>query len=180
MLAILNFLVTKQIRTSSPEITMQKFFVFATLIAAVAAQRIINEYRDQENNIPIPYSFSYSADTEDGGQNSRQETGDGDGRVTGSYTVQGEDGFGRVVDYIADENGFRATIRTNEPGTASQNPADVEMESTFNGQEPALRATPIARPVAPIAPIAPIAPTGRAGVRYVLVPITDPRAVGYY
>lgn len=114
-----------------------------------------------ENYPPIPYTFSYASDLEDGGRNSHEESGDGNGRVTGSYTVQGEDGYGRVVDYIADENGFRATVRTNEPGTASQNPADVVLESTFDGA--AARSTP----------------NRRAGVRYVLVPITDPRAAGY-
>lgn len=114
-----------------------------------------------ENYPPIPYTFSYASDLEDGGRNSHEESGDGNGRVTGSYTVQGEDGYGRVVDYIADENGFRATVRTNEPGTASQNPADVVMESTFDGT--AVRS----------------ATNRRAGVRYVLVPITDPRAAGY-
>lgn len=94
--------------------------------------------------------------------------------MSGSYTVQGEDGLGRVVDYIADENGFRATIRTNEPGTANQNPADVVIESTADNTAPAVRTAPIARPVVP-------APLARpVGVRYVLVPITDPRAAGYY
>ncbi|XP_055939383.1 cuticle protein 10.9-like [Argiope bruennichi] len=151
---------------------MKCLILLSVLIVAISAQRIV----DQEVYPPIPYSFSYSADTEDGGRSAHEESGDGAGRVTGSYTVQGEGGFGRVVDYIADENGFRATVRTNEPGTANQNPADVVMESTADN-------TPLA-PVrtAPIAPVArPVVPTNsRPGVRYILVPITDPRAQGYY
>ena len=33
----------------------------------------------------------------------------------------------RKVEYVADENGYRATITTNEPGTANANPADVKI-----------------------------------------------------
>jgi len=53
---------------------------------------------------------------------------DGD-RVTGSYGYLGPDGIFRHVDYTADENGFRAKIRTSEPGTSNANPANVEIES---------------------------------------------------
>lgn len=31
----------------------------------------------------------------------------------------------RAVDYIADNNGFRAVIKSNEPSTANVNPADA-------------------------------------------------------
>ncbi|UYV75098.1 hypothetical protein LAZ67_12002458 [Cordylochernes scorpioides] len=65
-----------------------------------------------------------------GGHMSRQESADGSGRVVGSYTLQNEDGSRRTVEYVADENGFRATVRTNEPGTKSESPADVVFEST--------------------------------------------------
>ncbi|GIY22372.1 hypothetical protein CEXT_556081 [Caerostris extrusa] len=147
----------------------------SALIVAISAQRLVQP----EVYAPIPYSFSYNAPTEDGGNSAREETGDGNGRVQGSYTVQGEGGFGRVVNYVADENGFRASIQTNEPGTANQNPADVVIESTAETQP----ISPIrTAPITPIAPITrPVVPANsRAGVRYVLVPITDPRAQGYY
>lgn len=39
------------------------------------------------------------------------------------------DGRERVVDYVADELGYRASIRTNEPGTAPLNPADVTIQA---------------------------------------------------
>jgi len=149
---------------------MKCFIILFALIAVIGAQRLVAQ---PEQYAPIPYSFNYAADTEDGGRSSHQEEGDGNGRVTGSYTVQGEGGYGRVVDYIADENGFRATVRTNEPGTANQNPADVVMESTADNTAPAVRTAPITRPAVP-------ATGSRTGVRYVLVPITDPRAAGYY
>ncbi|KAG8201758.1 hypothetical protein JTE90_012817 [Oedothorax gibbosus] len=148
---------------------MKVLIVLSALIVAITCQR----YQDQPEYPPIPYSFSYAADLEDGGSSSHQESGDGSGRVTGSYTVQGEGGVGRVVDYVADENGFRATIRTNEPGTASQNPADVTIDSSAD-QAPSVRTAP----VAPVRPVAPVNP--RTGIRYILVPITDPRAAGYY
>ncbi len=35
----------------------------------------------------------------------------------------------REVDYVADKNGFRAHIRTNEPGTAPKDPAAVKLDS---------------------------------------------------
>lgn len=33
----------------------------------------------------------------------------------------------RHVDYTADERGFRAQVRTSEPGVAAQNPANVKI-----------------------------------------------------
>lgn len=50
-------------------------------------------------------------------------------RVTGSYGYRGPDGIFRHVEYTADENGFRAKIKTSEPGTANENPDNVEIES---------------------------------------------------
>jgi hypothetical protein len=35
----------------------------------------------------------------------------------------------RIVEYIADAAGFRATVKTNEPGTANANPADVQVSA---------------------------------------------------
>lgn len=63
------------------------------------------------------------------GQSSRQEVADGTGKVEGSYTVTNDEGHTRIVDYVADQYGFRANIRTNEPGTDNKNPADVMIES---------------------------------------------------
>jgi len=39
-------------------------------------------------------------------------------------------GLSRIVDYVADDAGYRAAIRTNEPGTANANPADVSISSS--------------------------------------------------
>jgi hypothetical protein len=75
---------------------------------------------------PQPYSFGYQSAGDDGTTSSRQESSDGT-RVTGSYSYQDAQGLYRTVEYVADENGFRATIRTNEPGTANESPADVQL-----------------------------------------------------
>lgn len=71
-----------------------------------------------------PYAFGYQAEG-----SARQESADASGKVTGSYQVVNEDGSVRLVKYVADENGFRADIDTNEPGTKSDNPADVTLKS---------------------------------------------------
>ena len=101
--------------------------VFMKNISFLLTQEILQGY--EFNGIPNPYQFSYSAPSE-GGASSHQESGDGSGRVTGSYSVVDEDGRSRVVEYIADEGGFRASITTNEPGTSNQAPADVTISSS--------------------------------------------------
>lgn len=40
--------------------------------------------------------------------------------MEGTYGYTDSYGIYRQVDYVADKHGFRATIKTNEPGTASQ------------------------------------------------------------
>lgn len=56
------------------------------------------------------------------------EEGDENGNVRGTYGYTDVDGVYRIVEYTADENGFRANIKTNEPGVGKDNPADVIME----------------------------------------------------
>ncbi|GIX80164.1 hypothetical protein CEXT_131511 [Caerostris extrusa] len=78
-----------------------------------------------------PYAFNYDVLRNDGQiQNSRTESADGSGRVQGSYFLTNDEGHYREVLYLADEDGFRTIIRTNEPGTKSSNPAGVVMEYT--------------------------------------------------
>lgn len=76
----------------------------------------------------MPYEFEYSA-AATGGSSARRESNDGT-RVTGTYTLAGPDGINRVVHYVADKDGFRATIVTNEPGTESQSPSGVILNSS--------------------------------------------------
>lgn len=47
--------------------------------------------------------------------------------MKGSYGYYNADGVYRTVYYVADKGGFRANLKTNEPGTDNQNPADVQV-----------------------------------------------------
>ncbi|GIY38761.1 hypothetical protein CEXT_272381 [Caerostris extrusa] len=47
----------------------------------------------------------------------------------GSYGFTDHRGIHREVHYVADHHGFRATVKTNEPGTANQDPAHVKLHS---------------------------------------------------
>ncbi|GFS67575.1 adult-specific rigid cuticular protein 15.7 [Trichonephila clavipes] len=69
------------------------------------------------------YAFGYDIKDGLGAANSRSEVGDAHRNKKGSYTIAGIDGRARRVDYVADGHGFRATVKTNEPGTAASAPA---------------------------------------------------------
>ncbi|XP_015786512.1 cuticle protein 16.8 [Tetranychus urticae] len=95
-----------------------------------------------ENN-GYPYSFGYDIDDGYGNNNHRMEEGDEHGNKRGSYGYTDAYGVYRKVDYIADDYGFRATVTTNEPGTANSDPADVKMYS----KEPPATSSPSPAPV---------------------------------
>ncbi|KAG8188491.1 hypothetical protein JTE90_008056 [Oedothorax gibbosus] len=84
---------------------------------------------------PIPYHFSYEVQ-DNQGTHHRHEHGDGDGTVKGSYGFIDERGVHRLVNYIADHQGFRAHVMTNEPGTKSEDPSDVIMHSFAEDMSP--------------------------------------------
>lgn len=72
---------------------------------------------------PKPYSFGYSIADDEGNQQQRAEVGDGDGVVRGTYGILDRHGYARQVVYVADDNGFRVSVASNEPGTKSSSPA---------------------------------------------------------
>ncbi|KAG8194082.1 hypothetical protein JTE90_003027 [Oedothorax gibbosus] len=75
-----------------------------------------------------PYKFGYNTDDGYGNTQNRYESSDPyDGSVKGSYGYWNADGVYRTVYYVADNGGFRAKVKTNEPGTANQNPAGVQI-----------------------------------------------------
>ncbi|XP_077552686.1 cuticle protein 10.9-like [Haemaphysalis longicornis] len=74
---------------------------------------------------PQPYSFGYDTTDEFGTQLFHKEQGDASNAKTGSYGYRDANGIYRTVTYVADANGFRATIDTNEPGTAPGSSADA-------------------------------------------------------
>ncbi|GIY72461.1 uncharacterized protein CDAR_77941 [Caerostris darwini] len=81
-----------------------------------------------QNEVPRPYKFDYHVDDEQGTTHYRTEEGDGSGAVRGTYGYTDFQGIYRVVEYVADAGGFRASIRTNEPGTDdTQSPAGVQL-----------------------------------------------------
>lgn len=51
--------------------------------------------------------------------------------MKGSYGLHDKDGRMRVVHYVADKYGFRAVIKTNEPGTGNSDAANA----VYNGPD---------------------------------------------
>lgn len=138
----------------------QKFLVpFLCSIALVhggalyglpGGQSVTTRSQDDYGN----YAFSYDIVDEYGAANGRQEKGDAQGNKVGSYVIQDIDGRARRVDYVADAYGFRATIGTNEPGTATSSLGDATVLSTA----PVLTAAPVTKVLAAPAPLLAPAP----------------------
>ncbi|GIY56356.1 uncharacterized protein CDAR_597761 [Caerostris darwini] len=105
--------------------------IFALALGVVIAQHhpLVHHVpvHHVEHHAPQPYAFGYSVKDHHGEQH-REESGDGHG-VKGSYGFTDDRGVHRQVNYVADHAGFRAQVKTNEPGTANQNPAAVHMIS---------------------------------------------------
>jgi hypothetical protein len=104
--------------------------MFRLLVVLCCVLSLNAQLAPEVHPAPEPYSFAFSSPNDDGTSSSREETGDANGRVTGSYTILGADGQQRRVEYVADENGFRANVITNEIGTESQNAADTQFQSS--------------------------------------------------
>lgn len=99
-----------------------------------------------ESYAPRPYEYGYQLDDTQG-SHGHIEKRDESGRVEGEYSINLGDGRVRVVRYVADENGYRADISTDELGTESKNPSDVYIGSTaISGYEAALKYGPFAPP----------------------------------
>ncbi|CAL1272529.1 unnamed protein product [Larinioides sclopetarius] len=74
-----------------------------------------------------PYSFGYDVFDGYGTKQYRQESATRDGVVRGNYGYKDFQGIYRQVEYTADENGFRAVLKSNEPGLANVDTADVSV-----------------------------------------------------
>ncbi|XP_015930114.3 cuticle protein 10.9-like [Parasteatoda tepidariorum] len=82
--------------------------------------------QDQDGPYTVkPYQFGFELEDGFGMSQYRSESSDGSGAVKGSYGYMDPFGVYRKVEYTADDNGYRAVIRSNEPGTANQNVADA-------------------------------------------------------
>ncbi|GFU26905.1 cuticle protein 16.8 [Trichonephila clavipes] len=98
------------------------------LVAALSCVALVQASIPIEIHHPQPYKFGYSVKDHHGEQH-REEAGNGAGGVVGSYGFTDARGIARQVNYVADHAGFRAQVKTNEPGTANQNPAAVQVIS---------------------------------------------------
>ncbi|GIY40615.1 cuticle protein 16.8 [Caerostris extrusa] len=98
------------------------------LIVTLSNTVLASHHEQEEHYQPQPYKFGYEVKDHHGEQH-RHEHGDGHGNVQGSYGFTDHRGIHREVNYVADHHGFRATVKTNEPGTANQDPADVKVHS---------------------------------------------------
>ncbi|CAN8017403.1 unnamed protein product, partial [Ixodes persulcatus] len=99
--------------------------IFVVLFLAVVAL-----VHAQDDGPPMPFEFSYNVADEEGNTHQHQSSSDASGKRTGSYGYTNKDGLFRLVEYEADENGYRAVIKTNEPGTATGESADAKFESS--------------------------------------------------
>jgi len=88
------------------------------------------------NGPPVPYSFAYDTDDEAGTTTRREESGDASGTVTGSYSYTDAEGVFRRVEYTADANGYRATVKTNEPGTGKNEEIGDPADTTWDIEQP--------------------------------------------
>ncbi|GIY57167.1 uncharacterized protein CDAR_224971 [Caerostris darwini] len=103
-------------------------FIVILSIIALAHGSVIQHIVPVPHHAPQPYKFGYSIKDHHGEQH-RQEAGNGVGAVVGNYGFTDDRGIARQVNYVADHAGFRAQVKTNEPGTANQNPAAVQVIS---------------------------------------------------
>lgn len=75
-----------------------------------------------------PFAFDFKTDDNNGNGQYRKEESDKDGVVRGSYGYTDSNGIYRHVQYIADRDGFRANIKSNEPGMDGETqPADIQL-----------------------------------------------------
>lgn len=84
-----------------------------------------------------PFAFDFNTQDSKGNGQYRKEESDKNGVVRGSYGYTGADGIYRHVEYVADQNGFRANIKSNEPGLIGETqPASIQLAG---GNAPASR-----------------------------------------
>jgi len=110
------------------QVRPQPIAIRQPVVQPIAVRPQVYSRQVEDYGPPQPFEFAYTSTDEYGTTSSRKESSDGT-RVTGSYSYQDAQGLYRTVEYVADEGGYRATIKTNEPGTDNQSPADVQMNA---------------------------------------------------
>ncbi|CAL1284094.1 unnamed protein product [Larinioides sclopetarius] len=74
---------------------------------------------------PRPYQYGYAFADGLGMSQHRNEVADVTGAVKGAYGYQDPLGVYRNVEYTADKDGYKAVIRSNEPGTSNHAAANA-------------------------------------------------------
>ncbi|GIY22468.1 uncharacterized protein CEXT_428921 [Caerostris extrusa] len=114
---------------------------FAVLVVCFFSIAKCGDHPDGESQVAREqdavgnYHFSYNVANSEGEQ-FRSEGTDALGRVVGSYGLKHIDGTHRVVEYVADKDGFRAEVRSNEPGVISAEAADASIIKTDEHHHP--------------------------------------------
>ncbi|XP_055936638.1 cuticle protein 16.8-like [Argiope bruennichi] len=100
---------------------------FCLLAATTLAQPIVEPVSLVQPvvQVPRPYTYGYEFGDGLGMSQYRQEVADGTGAVRGSYGYVDPFGITRKVEYNAGADGFKAFIRSNEPGLTNQDAADA-------------------------------------------------------
>lgn len=76
-----------------------------------------------------PFAFDFKTQDNSGNGQYRKEESDKNGVVRGSYGYTDASGIYRHVEYVADQNGFRANIKSNEPGLIGETqPASIRLD----------------------------------------------------
>ncbi|RWS31548.1 Cuticle protein 10.9-like protein [Leptotrombidium deliense] len=97
-----------------------------------SSRRVIDEGIDAvevDKFKPMPYKFQYIAPNHKSTVE-RSEEGDVNGVVRGFYRMDLGNGLFRYVDYIADSGGYRAAIRSNEPGIGGGTNIALDLDET--------------------------------------------------
>ncbi|KAL1421421.1 hypothetical protein MTO96_004114 [Rhipicephalus appendiculatus] len=106
--------------------------IFLAVIACAMSQVLVYPGGGGYVEQPQPYHFSYdSVNPVEGAHHYHEETSDATNSRTGSYGYTDANGITRRVDYVADAGGFRATVTTNEPGTAASAPRRRALQLTL-------------------------------------------------
>ncbi|KAH6938962.1 hypothetical protein HPB50_015323 [Hyalomma asiaticum] len=131
----------------------------------------------QEELVPQPYSFGYEISDGHGNKQVRHEESDGHNHKRGSYGFVDAHGVYRQVRYVADHNGFRATVDTNEPGVAAGYSAAAVFKVGQRRTRPVVHHRPIPPPPHRVPVVVQNAPPNRLVHKSVGVPAAFPAAV---
>ncbi|GFQ79070.1 cuticle protein 16.8 [Trichonephila clavata] len=103
------------------------FLIISVLSAASAVPIPYESTTDPNllNEVPSPYDFGFEFGDDQGMVQYRRESSNVNGEIKGSYGYTDSNGLYRNVEYTAGADGYKAVIRSNEPGLSNQNTADA-------------------------------------------------------